>query len=112
MIHLWLLEKTHAEAPRSESVGLGRRVLACPEARTRGTRTTVQSQLVGRELSNKPLLAHFTHEEAEVQTGTSFAALSKVAKTVAEMLINPDPDPPACNTANLVVKPKGSSPEL
>lgn len=53
MIHLWLLEKMHAEAPRSESVRLGQRVLACPEARIRGTRTTVQSQLVGRELSNK-----------------------------------------------------------
>lgn len=106
----------HAEAPRSESVRLGQRVLACPEARIRGTRltghrTTVQSQMVGRELSNKNSVAHFTHKEAEVQTGTSFAALSKAAKTVAEMLINPDPDLSACNTANLVVKPKGFSPE-
>lgn len=67
--------------------------------------------MVGRELSNKNSVAHFTHKEAEVQTGTSFAALSKAAKTVAEMLINPDPDLSACNTANLVVKPKGFSPE-
>lgn len=56
VIHPWLLEPMHVESPRSVSVRLGQRALACPAAGIRGTRlaghrTSVESQMVGRKLS-------------------------------------------------------------